>query len=100
MNWLFAIAFIISRYFGDKTIAERIMGHAVELETAMWRQLNLMWVGNFTFLGLINIYVVYNYDESTWVNFKLFGMLGITLIMVIIQVIWIAAKTGLKEKIE
>ncbi|MBH97863.1 MAG: septation protein A [Rhodospirillaceae bacterium] len=100
VNWLFAIAFIISRYFGDKTIAERIMGHAVELETAMWRQLNLMWVGNFTFLGLINIYVVYNYDESTWVNFKLFGMLGITLIMVIIQVIWIAAKTGLKEKIE
>ena len=70
------------------------MGQAVELEPIMWRQLNLMWVGNFTFLGAANIYVVYNFSEAFWVNFKLFGMLGFTLLMVIVQVAWIAAKTA------
>ena len=94
VNWLFAAVFLGSRYIGGKTLTERIMGHAVELEAGMWRQLNLMWVGNFGFLGAVNLYVVYNFDEATWVNFKLFGMLGLTLVMVLIQVLWIAARTA------
>ena len=92
VNWLFAAAFLGSRYVGDKTLTERIMGHAVELDLSMWRQLNLMWVGNFTFLGAANLYVVFNYEEAVWVNFKLFGMLGFTLLMIVIQAVWIAAK--------
>jgi len=94
VNWLFAAAFLGSRYIGEKTLTERMMGEAVQLESVMWRQLNLMWIGNFSFLGAANLYVVYNFDEATWVNFKLFGMLGLTLVMVVIQVLWIAAKTG------
>jgi intracellular septation protein len=94
VNWLFAAAFLGSRYIGDKTLTQRMMGQAIELESAMWRQLNLMWVGNFSFLGAANLYVVYNYDEATWVNFKLFGMLGLTLIMAIGQAIWIGVKTS------
>ncbi|MYF68991.1 MAG: septation protein A [Proteobacteria bacterium] len=94
VNWLFAAGFLASRYIGSKTLTERLMGQAVELEPNMWRQLNLMWVGNFTFLGAANIYVVYNFSEAVWVNFKLFGMLGVTLLMVIVQVAWIAAKTA------
>ena len=94
VNWLFAAGFFGSRYIGSKTLTERVMGHAVELDQSTWRQLNLMWVGNFTLLGAANLYVVYNYSEAVWVNFKLFGMLGITLLMVVIQVAWIAAKTS------
>ena len=94
VNWLFAAVFLGSRYIGQKTLTERVMGQAVELDPVMWRQLNLMWVGNFTFLGAANLYVVYNFDEATWVNFKLFGMLGLTLVMVLIQVLWIAARTA------
>ena len=94
VNWLFAVGFLASRYIGGKTLTERAMGHAVELDQPTWRQLNLMWVGNFSFLGAANLYVVYNYSEAVWVNFKLFGMLGFTLLMVIIQVAWIAAKTA------
>ena len=94
VNGLFAAAFLGSRYIGGKTLIERLMGHAVELDQSTWRQLNLMWVGNFTLLGAANLYVVYNYSEAVWVNFKLFGMLGITLLMVIVQVAWIAAKTA------
>ena len=98
VNWLFALAFFGSRYIGNKTLAEKMMGQAVELETKIWRQLNLMWVGNFTFLGAANLYVIYNYDEATWVNFKLFGMLGLTILMVLIQVVWITLNTAAQKQ--
>jgi intracellular septation protein len=94
VNWLFAAVFLGSRFIGDRTVTERMMGHAIELDTAMWRQLNLMWTGNFAFLGAANLYVLYNYDESTWVNFKLFGMLGLTLVMALTQALWIAIRTS------
>lgn len=90
LNWLFALAFIASRYIGGKTLIERLMGHAIELPAVVWRRLNLLWVGNFAVLGLVNIYVVYNFSETAWVNFKLYGMLGLTLLMALIQGIWIA----------
>ena len=100
VNWLFAAAFLGSQFFGERTLTERLMGQAAELDNAMWRQLNLMWVANFSFLGAANLYVVYNFDEATWVNFKLFGMLGLTLLMVVIQVIWIAARTASQQQEE
>jgi intracellular septation protein len=100
VNGLFAAAFLGSRFIGDKTLTERMMGHAVQLSTSMWRQLNMMWVGNFAFLGAANLYVVYRFDEATWVNFKLFGMLGLTLAMVLLQAVWIAAKTAGQEQRE
>ncbi len=100
VNWLFAAAFLGSRYIGTQTLTERVMGQAIELERVMWRQLNFLWVANFSFLGAANLYVVYNFDEATWVNFKLFGMLGLTLLMVLIQVLWIASRTTSKQQEE
>jgi intracellular septation protein len=94
VNWLFAAAFLVSEYIGGKNLTERVMGHAVKLEAPMWRQLNLIWVANFAVLGAANLFVVYNFDEATWVNFKLFGMLGLTLITAVGQAIWIASKTS------
>jgi intracellular septation protein len=94
VNWLFAAAFIGSQFIGSKTIIERIMGHAVQLEASMWRQLNMIWVANFLVLGAANLFVVYNFDENTWVNFKLFGMLGLTLLTAVGQAVWIASRTS------
>lgn len=94
VNWLFAAAFLGSEFIGKKNLTERIMGHAIQLDASMWRQLNLIWVANFAFLGAANLFVVYNFDEDTWVNFKLFGMLGLTLLTAVGQALWIAAKTN------
>lgn len=94
VNWLFAVAFLGSQYIGDKNLTERVMGHAIQLEASIWRQLNWMWVINFAFLGAANLFVVYNFSEETWVNFKLFGMLGLTLLTAIGQALWIASKTA------
>lgn len=94
VNWLFALGFLGSQWIGDKNLTQRIMGHAIELEAAMWRQLNMIWIANFVILGAANLFVVYNFDEATWVNFKLFGMLGLTLLTALGQAAWIASRTS------
>lgn len=85
VNWLFALVFIGSHFFGEKTIIERMMSANITLAKDKWSQLNWSWSGFFVFLGVTNLYVVYNYDTDTWVNFKLFGMMGLTLVFVVIQ---------------
>ena len=92
VNWLFAAGFLGSQLFGSKTFTERIMGHAVELEPAMWRQLNTLWVVNFAAIGALNLYVMYNFDLQVWVYFKTFGMIGLSLLMVVGQAIWINSR--------
>lgn len=94
VNWLFAAAFLGSQYIGEKTFTERIMGHAVELERQVWRQLNTLWVANFAVIGALNLYVMYNFDEQTWVYFKTWGMIGLSLLMAVGQAIWISSRTS------
>jgi intracellular septation protein len=92
VNWLFAAAFLASQLFGSKTFTERLMGHAVQLDRTVWRQLNTLWVANFAVIGALNLYVMYNYDEQTWVYFKTWGMIGLSLLMAIGQAIWISSR--------
>jgi intracellular septation protein len=94
VNLLFAGAFLGSQIFGERTLTERMMGHAIELDRALWRQLNLLWVGTFVFLAIANLVVLYNFDEQTWAFFKVFGSLGITFAMVALQAVWISIKTN------
>jgi intracellular septation protein len=69
-----------------------MLGENVVLDTASWKRLNLMWVAFFLVAGTLNIYVAYHYDEATWVNFKLFGLMGLTLVFAMLQGVWIASK--------
>jgi intracellular septation protein len=85
VNWLFAAAFFGSRFVGDKTILQRMMGKNLTLPTPAWHNLNYAWVAFFTFSGIANLYVAYNFSEDTWVNFKLFGLLGLTILFIIAQ---------------
>jgi len=70
------------------------MGETVTINNTIWKKINIMWIGVFLFLSAANLFVVYNFSESIWVNFKLFGVLGITLGATIIQVIWITRHTN------
>ncbi|MDH5548104.1 MAG: septation protein A [Gammaproteobacteria bacterium] len=85
VNWLFAVAFLGSQFIGEKNLVERMMGASITLERGLWAKLNWSWVLFFVFLGVVNLYVVYNFDTDTWVNFKLFGMMGLTLAFLLIQ---------------
>jgi len=91
VNWLFAAAFLGSQFIGKKNILQRMMGSQLELPQAIWSRLNYMWVSFFVFSGAINLYVAFSgqFSEEAWVNFKLFGMLGLTLVFIILQGIYL-----------
>jgi len=93
VNGLFALAFLVSHFVGAKTLTERILGHALEAPAPLWRQLNLMWVANFSILAVANLYIIYNYDMDTWAIFKTAGTIGLTLLTVIAQAVWITLQT-------
>jgi intracellular septation protein len=90
VNWLFGAAFLGSQFIGRKTLVERMMGGAIALPAAIWQRLNLGWATFFLLLGAANLYVVYHYDTDTWVNFKLFGMLGLSLAFMVAQAFYLA----------
>jgi intracellular septation protein len=92
VNWLLAAGFLASHYFGDKPLIERMMGENLSLERTLWRRLSWAWIAFFTLLGAINLYVAYNYPEAVWVNFKLFGLLGLTIVFALAQGVWLASK--------
>ena len=89
VNWLFAAVFLGARLFSKTSLIERMMGHAVSVPAQIWDRLNWAWVLFFVFIGIINLYVAFNYSEDTWVNFKLFGMMGLTLVFVFGQAFYL-----------
>ncbi len=93
VNWLFAAAFLVTGYTSGPSIIQRMLGENVTLDAASWKKLNLMWVAFFLVAGTLNIIVAYRFDEATWVNFKLFGLMGLTLVFALLQGLWIARKS-------
>jgi intracellular septation protein len=90
INWLFGIVFLGSQFIGKKTIVERMLGSNISLPSFVWPKLNMAWVVFFITLGFINLYVMFNYDTETWMNFKLFGMMGLTMLFLLAQGIYLA----------
>jgi intracellular septation protein len=85
INLLFAGVFIGSQFIGKKTIIERMMGGNLTLPPGVWVRLNIAWALFFVFLGGLNLYVAFSFDTDTWVNFKLFGLMGLTFLFIIAQ---------------
>jgi len=98
--WAFAIALLVSQWFTTKNIIFRMLSDKITLPTRVWKQLNMAWAIFFIFMGFLNIYVVYHYDTNAWVNFKLFGTLGLTLVFVIGQAFYMAKLTKSETTIE
>ena len=88
VNWIFAAVFLGSQFIGDKCLVERVMGNAIELPQAIWSRLNLSWVVFFIITGSANYYVAFNHHEY-WVDFKVFGSLGITFLFMIFQTVYL-----------
>ena len=90
INWLFGVAFLISQWIGEAPLIQRMLSTNIDLPDHIWRKLNAGWWTFFFIIGAINLFVVYTFDTPTWVNFKLFGMMGLTLLFVIIQSVFLS----------
>ncbi|WP_271408401.1 septation protein A [Pseudomonas sp. Q1-7] len=89
VNWLFALAFAGSHFIGDKPLIQRVMGHALSLPQAVWVRLNLAWIAFFLVCGFANLFVAFTFHEI-WVDFKVFGSLGMTVLFLVGQGVYLA----------
>ncbi|WP_371229967.1 septation protein A [Pseudomonas sp. QE6] len=89
VNWLFALAFAGSHFIGNQPLIQRIMGHAVHLTDSLWAKLNIAWVLFFLICGCVQLFVAFTF-QSIWVDFKVFGSLGMTLLFLIGQGVFLA----------
>jgi len=80
INMIFAIALVVSDKFFNKNIIKDFLGEALELPEDIWGKLNLAWALFFTLCAVLNLYVAFNFDQDTWVNFKVFGLTGLMFI--------------------
>ena len=89
VNWIFSAIFLVSHFLKGKPAIQRMLDHALTLPDDVWMKLNLAWAGCFLFLGCINLFVAFTFHEI-WVQFKVFGSLGILLAFNIAQAFYIA----------
>jgi len=90
INLIFAAIFFGSMFIGKKSLIERFMGNAIEAPKSIWIKLNIAWVIFFIAIAALNLYIAYTFSEETWVNFKLFGVIGLTIVFMIIQMIFLS----------
>jgi intracellular septation protein len=93
--WIFGVAFFLSQFIGEKPIAQRMLEKLVESEpksgkvvpARVWKRLNYAWAIFFVTLGSANLYVAYYFDTDVWVNFKVYGIMGLLLAFSFVQAI-------------
>ena len=85
LYWLFATVLLVSATLLKKNLIRKMLEEQVKLPEPMWMKLNLSWVAFFAAMGVANLYVAFNFSESDWVNFKLFGGMGLMLVFIVLQ---------------
>ncbi|NGN97084.1 septation protein A [Grimontia sp. S25] len=85
---LFAIGLTISQVLG-KPLIKGMLGKEITLPDNVWRNINSAWVGFFAALAVLNVYVAYQMPLDVWVNFKVFGLLALTLAFTMVSGVYI-----------
>jgi len=97
LYWLFATVLVLSATLFRKNLIKAMMEKQVTLPEPVWSRLNLSWATFFAVMGFANLYVAFNFPTDTWVNFKLFGTMGLMLAFVVLQGLMLAKYAEEKE---
>jgi intracellular septation protein len=89
LYWLFATVLAGGALLG-RNLIRALLSEQMSLPEPVWQRLNWSWVGFFAFMGVLNLYVAYNYSEKIWASFKLFGGMGLMLAFVVAQSAFLA----------
>ena len=90
LYWLMGGALLVGQLALGKNLLKSLMGSQMELPDAAWRAMNWSWIGFFAAMGVLNLWVAFQFDTDTWVNFKLFGGLGLMLLFVVGQALYLS----------
>lgn len=97
---LFAVALLVSQYVMKKPLIKSMLGKELSLPDGVWQRLNIAWALFFFACGLLNMYIAFRLPEALWVQFKSFGLTGLTLIFTLISGFYIYRQMPEKEKEE
>ena len=89
LYWLMGGTLLVGQLVFRRNFIKRLMGAQLELPDPIWRQLNWAWTGFFAAMGVLNLWVAYTFDTDTWVNFKMFGGIGLMLAFVVGQALFL-----------
>ncbi|MBX3605826.1 MAG: septation protein A [Piscinibacter sp.] len=90
LYWVMGLAFWVSQALFRRNLLQVLIGSELQLPLAVWQRLNFAWIAFFAFMGLANIYVAYSFSTDAWVNFKLFGGIGLMIVFTIAQGVYIS----------
>ncbi len=90
LYWLLGALLAGAALVFRRNLIRMMLSEQVQLPDEVWNRLNWSWVGFFAFMGALNLYVAYNYSTDLWVNFKLFGGMGLMLLFVVVQALFLA----------
>jgi intracellular septation protein len=85
LYWLFAGTLAGAAVFLKRNLIRSLMQEQIELPEPVWVKLNLSWIAFFAIMGVLNLYVAFTYSEETWVDFKLYGGMGLMFLFVLAQ---------------
>ena len=89
LYWVMGGALLIGQLVFKKNGIQKLMGAQMSLPDAVWQRVNLSWVGFFALMGVVNLWVAFNFSTSAWVNFKLFGGIGLMFVFVALQALYL-----------
>lgn len=90
LYWVMGGSMLVASLFKGKNLIRVVMGEQMELTESAWTGLNRMWMGFLLFMGGLNLYVAFNFSTETWVDFKTFGAIGVMLVFIVIQGVFIS----------
>ncbi|PCI73295.1 MAG: hypothetical protein COB38_00940 [Gammaproteobacteria bacterium] len=83
--WATSLVFVYRQFVLKKILLKELFSKAIdeemEVPESIWKSLNILWSSAYFLFGFLNIYIAYEYSEAFWVKFKLFGLMGLNLIL-------------------
>ncbi|MAL98667.1 MAG: septation protein A [Alteromonadaceae bacterium] len=87
VNWVLAAVLLGSHLLLGKNLIRKMLAANMKLPETVWARLNTAWVLFFVLTGALNLYIAFNFSQETWVNFKVFGLLLLTLGFAVAQIL-------------
>lgn len=90
LYWVMGLSFLLGPLLFRKNILRLLLGEQLQLPEKVWQKLNFAWVAFFALMGVLNLWVAYSFSTAAWVNFKLFGGIGLMLAFTIAQGLYLS----------
>ncbi len=90
LYWAMGSGLLFSQLVLKKNGIKAVMGEQLTLPESVWRTVSFSWVAFFTVMGCLNLWVAFNFSTSAWVNFKLFGGMGLMVVFVAAQMAFLS----------